>query len=160
METVQHTDMDVENPGDNLVEDNTIDKVISPPPKKKKGKKYKDADITLQKSPGKEKTSGKSLDRKKKKLDKVSMTLAKLMDKEKKAAEKLALRENFVRDLEALISRSAEIKLDRKNLALLKKVLKEINRDIKKSGTNEKIREQILKTERKIARMKEKQSIR
>jgi hypothetical protein len=160
METVQLTDMDVENPGNNSIEDNSIEKVISPPPQKKKGKKYKDADIALQNSPVKEKTSGKSANRKTKKLEKMAITLAKLEEKEKKTAEKRVLLENFARDLNVLIDRSAEIKLDRKNLALLKKVLKEIKRDIKKSGTDEKIHERILKIQRKIARMNEKQSIR
>jgi hypothetical protein len=159
MVTLNLNDMDIENPGNNSIEDNTFEKVIAAPPKKKSLKKYKDGDAALKTSPVMEKKSAKQEVGRKKKFDKLVTTLAKLEQKQKKVSEKLQVKEKFANDLRTLTDQAQEARISRKNITALKKVLKEIDRDIKKARKENKTGDRILKAEKKLARLKVKQPV-
>ncbi|MBR9998612.1 MAG: hypothetical protein KFF73_06560 [Cyclobacteriaceae bacterium] len=163
METIL-TDMDMENSGNDSMEENLIEKVITAPPEgklrkagksgteNKKGKFKK----PLKNITEKENKQEKSRDRLKQKSEKLHADLARLDEKQKLAVDKQDRKEELSGDLKVLIESSAELKIGRKKILMLKKVMREINRDIKKARISEKIEDKILKIEKKINRLKKK----
>jgi len=156
--------MDIENFESGTEEDVHFEKVIGAdiPPKSEKsiekGNKapVSDKNVPEETMDKKEKKLKKSVRRLNQQYEEIKKELEKWMEKEKQFLDLFAKKEEWSNDLKALIERSVHLKISGKSIEGLKKVLKKINLENKENAGSKKIRNRILKLEKKLGRIESK----
>jgi hypothetical protein len=158
-------DMDIEKSNPDTQEDVHIEKVITASDDAKpEDKSIKSGDETMVSEKNAEEESKKNVERKIKKSEKrlalkyegLKNDMTVLMEKERQFVDKLTKKEELLKDLKSLIDRSKDLNIAGKNIGLLKKVQKKMNRDISEKNVLKKIKEKVSKLEKKISRIETK----
>lgn len=164
MDPIEQNDMNIENPEPEGGGDINIDKVITSTSAKNENRSpesgesplISDGKVLTKGKMKKEKKIKKSIRRLNQEYDRLKENLSRWVEKERLANEVTAKTEALSKDLKGLIDRSIDLKVPGKNTKLLKKVRKRINRDLKDNDMPEKIKNKILKVEKKISHIENK----